>query len=106
MPTSSLILPSKQGIEKTSRRKFLGLMAAGIAAPAIVKFSSLMPVKFFEPIPFSSWGTKKLWSVTSVIHDSMLLKQAPKIYIEDLTGIKDFKIGDTLKVGDKIYATF
>lgn len=54
---------------ETSRRSLLGLMLAACAAPAIVRVSSLMPIKMLPTVKVSNWEALMAdlteWEITS-----------------------------------------
>lgn len=70
-----------------SRRSFFGGLAAAIAAPAIVKASSLMPIKAVKVLPDDEW-LKLMQARMATAYKATMEAMVRNLYTGEPTGVK------------------
>lgn len=85
-----------------SRRGFLGGLAALVAAPAVVKVASLMPVRTIVYGPtLAEYSGNQLLTVDMITREAVRLFEQSNLFIQDITERQELRMapnGDMLRI--------
>lgn len=85
-----------------SRRGFLGGLAALVAAPAVVKFASIMPVRTIVYGPtLAEYSGNEFLTVNEITREAIRLFEKSNLFIQDITERQELRMapnGDMLRI--------
>lgn len=81
--TSDILLPSRRGFLLAAAN--FGLAAAGvIAAPAIIKATSLMPVRAWETDAITTYSRNSLLTINMITREAVRLFKNSNLFLQNL----------------------